>query len=857
MRSAGFALNGVTALVIGLAIGWVGGGRAQECVDYAATTLWVSEVPVPLGSSRFWTYPTHRALAARGDTLLLADWLGNLQVIDAAEPSNLREVRFFESGIREHIGDIALAGDVAYLAGQDSLWAFSIAEIGQPQLIGAIPSPVQGWAAKTCDSTLVVVGWSLLWVVDVSQPEAPAPLATLTLPGDALDVACDNGLAHVVTRSQLVTIDLQTPAAPAIIGQTDIADVAGGITARAGYAYVSAIPPGGRSIDLLTFDVTDPSAPRLMSALPNAGGYEIDIEGTRLCATGWVGTAVNDISEPAEPRLLWRSSSMQMAGGGLTARNGHLFAVEWDFTDGMDRSVLRAYRLSDEEGFRPLRSDPWPAPAGWVRWGQLVLNRYAYCQTRHSLDEEEGRPWWILNLADPLAPAFVGELPALRGSWGTDGQYIYVAGCDAFQVVDITDPTQPAIVATITAPWPDSYCNADGPWAWVQATGDTVDVTWPDAQGRKWRTTVNVAEPGRPQIESTQPVPALLNYRTLARMGNLGYCTNRDSLLALDLSDRTAIRVLHAEPMNGWSHEGIVIADGFAYLPYYKVPLGYGLSVFDLTDPQHPRLAAQITLPCIGYAMVKDRRLYVTSPAMGIHIVDIADPRAPRYRGALTSDSETYAWGFVGNQLVACQYGDVMAYPLDCAPPVPSFLSSFLAERAAGAVALRWFVSRAAGEFRLTAERGPESWEVPISREDEAAFTARDADPRLAAGGTVVYTLEHRESAGDSWQVLAQRSVEMAGPARPVLLEAPHPNPFNPVVRIPFTLAQAQQARVAIYDMAGRRVATVADREFSAGRQEVVWRGVDGQGAAVASGSYVVKVEGESGQDARRITLLR
>jgi len=43
--------------------------------------------------------------------------------------------------------------------------------------------------------------------------------------------------------------------------------------------------------------------------------------------------------------------------------------------------------------------------------------------------------------------------------------------------------------------------------------------------------------------------------------------------------------------------------------------------------------------------------------------------------------------------------------------------------------------------------------------------------------------------------------------AGPLLLGRPYPNPFNPRVRIPFTLPRRQGVRLRIYDLAGRCVA--------------------------------------------------
>lgn len=84
-----------------------------------------------------------------------------------------------------------------------------------------------------------------------------------------------------------------------------------------------------------------------------------------------------------------------------------------------------------------------------------------------------------------------------------------------------------------------------------------------------------------------------------------------------------------------------------------------------------------------------------------------------------------------------------------------------------------------------------------------------------------------------------------AGPAltRPFALGQNRPNPFNPATRIGFTLPAASAVDLFVYDLRGREVARLLDgRRFDAGTHDVAWHGLDGQGRAVASGSYVYRM---------------
>ena len=83
-------------------------------------------------------------------------------------------------------------------------------------------------------------------------------------------------------------------------------------------------------------------------------------------------------------------------------------------------------------------------------------------------------------------------------------------------------------------------------------------------------------------------------------------------------------------------------------------------------------------------------------------------------------------------------------------------------------------------------------------------------------------------------------------PALAVTLHDPSPNPFNPRTTVAFDLVRAGRATVAVYDLGGRRLTTLADGMFEAGRHEVVWTGMDDLGQAAPSGTYLVRLVGES-----------
>ncbi|MCA9784710.1 MAG: T9SS type A sorting domain-containing protein [Calditrichaeota bacterium] len=69
-------------------------------------------------------------------------------------------------------------------------------------------------------------------------------------------------------------------------------------------------------------------------------------------------------------------------------------------------------------------------------------------------------------------------------------------------------------------------------------------------------------------------------------------------------------------------------------------------------------------------------------------------------------------------------------------------------------------------------------------------------------------------------------------------LGSAYPNPFNPSTTIRFTLAETASVDLGVFDITGRRVATLEAGMRSSGEHEAVF-----DGSTLASGLYLVKLE--------------
>ena len=82
------------------------------------------------------------------------------------------------------------------------------------------------------------------------------------------------------------------------------------------------------------------------------------------------------------------------------------------------------------------------------------------------------------------------------------------------------------------------------------------------------------------------------------------------------------------------------------------------------------------------------------------------------------------------------------------------------------------------------------------------------------------------------------------------------PNPAPGAVRLAFELAAAGTVRAAVYDVAGREVAALADARMAAGSHELAWDGRDAAGQRVTGGIYFVRLTGADRSTGTRVVML-
>jgi enterochelin esterase-like enzyme len=88
-------------------------------------------------------------------------------------------------------------------------------------------------------------------------------------------------------------------------------------------------------------------------------------------------------------------------------------------------------------------------------------------------------------------------------------------------------------------------------------------------------------------------------------------------------------------------------------------------------------------------------------------------------------------------------------------------------------------------------------------------------------------------------------------------LEQNYPNPFNSETVIRFALPASEKVELALYNLAGQKVATLAEGVREAGAYTLRWDGRDDSGRELGTGVYLYRLQAGEREEARKLLLLR
>ncbi len=429
------------------------------------------------------------AVAAAGRTLAVCGDAGT-ELVDVSDPSDPVVVGTLDTGRCV----AAASGDTMFLAG-DQLTVVDLADPAAPQVAATLPLPATAVHATVAGKdTLVVAGWDIAAVVDISAPTAPRTVATFE-PDESVHVLAGLDGAVLVgdIHRRIQTYGLTDPASPSLEGPLQPSPIA--LTRGVAFAgdHLLVVDSGGADADravLRSFDAgsgaLDPSG---TLELPERYAFDIAVDGDRAVVTVScmcdlhivnMDLVVVDVSDPANLRHVqtvpdftgysagvWGppgappdvdlSGGIAVAAGGMAVTLDEPADVAVSVFGGdvaLVGSVAWAATGAGLCGFDV--SDPMsPVGLGCVLDGALDevdAGSGLLVASEPALGPGPGATLHVLDAADPFAPRPVGsmELPGAASELvvgvGRAAVGVLVDVRPHVAIVDLTRPEAPRLV---------------------------------------------------------------------------------------------------------------------------------------------------------------------------------------------------------------------------------------------------------------------------------------------------------------------------------------------------------------------------------------------------------------------------
>lgn len=353
---------------------------------------------------------------------------------------------------------------------------------------------------------------------------------------------------------------------------------------------------------LLVVDAADPVSPKIVGTA-DVEGYSvaIDVSGDLVCLAGALaGLLVVDVSDPTAPVVRGQidtpSAAADVAVVGTTA---HVADASYF---GLPASLI-IVDLANPDLPTTIGTLPLARSCSAVS----IADGVAYLA---------GGDAYFVDVSDPAQPTLLASLSAPLGASDVAvlGAHAYFVGESELMVVDINDPGDPEVVGGTTVPYRvGNRLDAVDETLYVAGSGLHV---------------LDVAEPSTPRLQGAYSPRPLLG---VAAGKNVYIAAGTSGLLGLEPGDKDTPKVIHVDTPGDAS--AVALLDRTAFV----ADADGGLQIVDVTDGDAPVI---VGMESLGGSWAKDvaisgSDLFVACLIDGLTILDATSPWTPQFVGSV------------------------------------------------------------------------------------------------------------------------------------------------------------------------------------------------------------------------------
>lgn len=380
-------------------------------------------------------------------------------------------------------------------------------------------------------------------------------------------------------------------------------------------------------------------------------------------------------------------TGMVLLGQPLTAQDQKNISLLGNYGkgEGESKAVFAAGSLVFYGLGNKLQIASFSNPSTPVKVGSVILSDVVEDLVRTSINGNQyivatgGSKMWLIDVKNPTTPALVSTTEVAVGTTceglATSGTYAYLAGGDAgFMVYNIATPANPVLVSSIDSL---AYCESvviSGQYAYV-AAGSRSHI-------------VDISNPAIPVYVGRIPGYGGYHQYINVRSG-YAYICNYDAGLQVVNVTNPASPVNVAEVPSGYRTARIVFDGNYGYVAVGDA----GMSIYNVVTPSSPVLAgtiattgraASLSYGAITISGTPTGHIFIANrnPAPGISAVNVSTPATPvtsAFLSALAAPTGTAYIPYYLNGKVYIAYGTAGLRIVDVTNPSSATLLSTLA----------------------------------------------------------------------------------------------------------------------------------------------------------------------------------
>jgi len=642
-------------------------------------------------------------------------------------------------------------------------------------------------------------------------------------------------------------------------------------------------PVYGRGLRVI--DISDPYNPEIIGAYDDSTATFVAIEGYRAYLAsmhtphfnGNYSISAFNVQDPSNPQLMWQYEG-EARFRSMAANDGNLYIVE--NSSGMDQGG----------GMRTLRG-LFNAPT--IDYGRYETSRYAqkimaYNNQLYFLDNGLGLS--VMDMSAPYMPRIIAQvfpgdtLYHFCRDFTISDDVAYALNHVAadfcyLSLYDVSDPSEPSLIDRgIDFESPSYEVNAGNGLAFTHDEAydfnpriQIIDVTDPEEPvlGPNFKTAypmreiallddhliaahsfsgfsvLNKADIDNVYLESQNDTLPSMGHISL--LGNYAvfstYNSYSGNLYVYDLSQPASPEFLANYHAQG-SIQDMAVIGNYAYLCIAN----HGLEIVDLTSPNNPyQYEILDTVPAPRQIVIENDYAYFACGQSGLMILDVADPAAPSLAG--------YFYRYPIN-ILSMAIRDSVAYLSDSDfltivdisdPSNITLLNNIYYGHSIGEIAFLDNYMLLPGPYNsidfysLNDPAQPEFAFNSTTTAGLGEFLVRDDDIIINEGTAITFARFHQTAIDEIANIPSTFGHSFN-----------YPKPFNAKTSIHYSLSTPSMVNIDIYDILGRKVHSLANRQQSAGYHIVNW-----DASGFSSGIYFYKITSNDQELSGEMLLLK